>query len=63
MLGNMQMSLVGPTALSVDNEGVIKLARNPVFHERTKHVDVHCHYIQQLVEDRTIDLQYVPTTD
>ena len=46
-----------------DNEGIIKLAQNPVFHERTKHVDVHCHYIRQLVEDGTIDLQYVPTTD
>ena len=63
MLGDMQMSPTGPTTLFVDNEGVIKLAQNPVFHERTKHVDVHCHYIRQLVEDGTIDLQYVPTTD
>ena len=63
MLGDMQMSLAGPTTLFVDNEGVIKLARNPVFHVRTKHVDVHCHYIRQLVEDETIELQYIPTTD
>jgi len=56
------MSPVGPTTLFVDNKSIIKLARNPVFHERTKHVDVRCHYIHQLVEDETIDLQYVPTT-
>ena len=63
MLGDMQMSLAGLTTLFVDNEGVIKLAWNPIFHERTKHVDVHCHYIRQLVEDETIDLQYVSTID
>ena len=45
MLGDMQMSPTGPTTLFVDNKGVIKLARNPVFHEQTKHVDLHCHYI------------------
>ena len=63
MLGDMQMSPAGPTTLFVDNKGVIKLPQNPIFHEWTKHVGVHCHYIQQLVEDKTIDLQYVPTTD
>lgn len=33
MLGDMQMSPAGPTTLFVDNDGVIKLAWNPVFHE------------------------------
>jgi hypothetical protein len=42
---------------------VIKLAKNPIFHERTKHVDVHCHFIRQLVEDGSIKLQYCPTED
>ena len=45
MLGDMKMSLAEPTTLFVDNEGFIKLTWNPTFHERTKHVDVHCHYI------------------
>ena len=57
------MSPAGQTTLFFDNKGVIKLAQNPVFHEQTKHVDVYCHYMQQLVEDETIDLQYVPTID
>ena len=56
------MSPAGPTTLFF-NEGVIKLALNLVFHEQTKHVDVHCHYICQLFEEETIDLQYFPTTD
>ena len=50
-----------------DNQGVIKLAKNLVFHERTKHVEVHCHFIRKLVEDGledgSMELQYCPTED
>jgi len=56
----MQMQQNEPTPLWCDNQGVLKLAKNAVFHERTKHVDVHCHFIRQLVEDETIQLQYCP---
>jgi hypothetical protein len=63
MLSDMQMQQREPTPLFCDNQGVMKLAKNPVFHERTKHVDTHCHFIRQLVEDGTIELQYCPTED
>eukprot|EP00253_Pinus_taeda_P025857 PITA_25857 len=43
--------------------GVLKLAKNLVFHERTKHVETHCHYIRQLVEDGSVQLLYVPTME
>ena len=54
------MQQTKPTPLFCNNQGVIKLAKNPVFHERTKHVEVHCHFIRQLVEDGSIELQYCP---
>jgi hypothetical protein len=46
MLSYMQMQQTKPTPMLCDNQGVIKLAKNLVFHECTKHVDVHCHFHQ-----------------
>eukprot|EP00253_Pinus_taeda_P032920 PITA_32920 len=63
MLADMHVSQTGPTSLFCDNQGVLKLAKNPVFHERTKHVETHCHYIRQLVENGSVQLRYVPTTE
>ena len=34
-------------------------AQNPVFHARTKHIEVHYHFIRQWVLDGNIDLRYV----
>eukprot|EP00253_Pinus_taeda_P004211 PITA_04211 len=56
MLADMHVSQAGPTPLFCDNQGVLKLAKNPVFHERTKHVETYCHYVRQLVEDGSIQL-------
>lgn len=63
MLVDMQMSQPGATPLFCDNQGVLKLAKNPVFHEQTKHVELHCHFIRQHVEDGLVILQYIPTED
>jgi hypothetical protein len=57
------MQQTKPTPLFCDNQGVIKLAKNPAFHECTKHVEVYFHFIRQLVEDGSIKLQYYPTED
>jgi hypothetical protein len=63
MLSDMKMQQTEPTPLLCDNQGVLKLAKNPVFHKHTKHVEIHCHFIRQLVEDGSIELQYCPIED
>ena len=41
----------------------MRLAYNAEFHQRTKHVLVKYHYIQQKISDGKIDLMYVPSDD
>jgi hypothetical protein len=60
---DMKIQKIEPTPLFCDNQGVVKLAKRPFFHESTKHVEIHCHFIRQLVEDGFIKLQYSPIED
>ena len=39
----------------------IYLARNPVFHAHTKHIEVHYHFIREHVQAGEIDLQHIST--
>jgi hypothetical protein len=50
-----------PTILYCDNQGAIKLSTNPVFHARTKHIDIHFHFIRQTITGRDLQLVYCPT--
>ena len=39
-----------PTTLHCDNQGAIDLSKNSHFHARTKHIDVHFHFVHQAVD-------------
>jgi hypothetical protein len=49
--------------LLMDNQSAIAIAKNPAFHERTKHIEVRYHFLKMMVEDGKIKLEYVPTTE
>ena len=49
--------------LNCDNQGVITLAKDNKFHVCTKHIDVCYHFIREVVEDRKVTVQYIPTGD
>ncbi|XP_058742208.1 uncharacterized mitochondrial protein AtMg00810-like [Vicia villosa] len=48
-----------PTPLYADNTSAIQLAANPVFHERSKHIEVDCHSIREALDDHVISLPHV----
>lgn len=53
----------GPTVIHDDNQGAIKLASNPVYHARTKHIDIKAHYIRQELDKKQVALEYCPTSN
>lgn len=46
-----------------DNKSCIAIARNPVLHGRTKHIDVKFHFVHSLVTDGVIQLEHCNTED
>ena len=50
------------TSMHADNTSVIQIAANPVYHERTKHIEVDCHSIREAYDRRIINLPHVSTS-
>ena len=57
----MQEEVSDPTTIYCDNLSNIQLAKNPVFHARTKHIEVHYHFVRERVLSGEVELQYVLT--
>eukprot|EP00253_Pinus_taeda_P016828 PITA_16828 len=52
-----------PIIIWCDNQSTLKFCRDPVQRQRTKHIEIHMHYIRDLVHDRVIDLQFCPSAE
>ena len=46
-----------------DNQEAIYIANNPIFHERTKHIEVDCHYVREMVMNGIITIPYTKSSD
>ena len=49
----------GDCVLHCDNQSAVHLAKNPVFHSRTKHIQMRYHFIRELINDGTLDLRKI----
>ena len=52
-----------PISIYVDNKGTIDLAKNPVQHQRSKHIDIKFHFIRYHIQTGRVDVVYVPSKE
>lgn len=60
-LSKLGLFLNSSIKINVDNQDAISITTNPIIHSRTRHIELHQHFMRNLVNDNTINLFYCPT--
>ena len=61
ILKELGITINNPIILPCDNKTAIDIAKNPIHHNKTKHVEIDRHFIKEKIEEGVIKLTYVPT--
>ena len=63
VLHDLQVKVSSPMTMMCDNKAATYIANNPVFHERTKHIEVDCHYVRDMIQAGHITTKYLKSED
>lgn len=63
LLQEIMGTLVTPPRLKVDNKSAIALTKNPVHHDRSKHIQTRFHFIRECVETGKIDIEFASSAE
>lgn len=61
LLEELGVKNLQPVTLECDNQSALQIAKNPVLHQRTKHIEIDCHFTREKVLEGLIQLRYIPT--
>ena len=53
------MSQKKPIEIYMDNSSGITSVRNPIFHDRRKHIDIRFHYLKFCIANKKVKVKYV----
>ncbi|GJW85674.1 ribonuclease H-like domain, reverse transcriptase, RNA-dependent DNA polymerase [Tanacetum coccineum] len=59
LLGKLTQSQEEKITIQVDNKSAIALMKNPVFHGRSKHIDIKYHFIRECMEREDIQVEFI----
>ena len=62
LLEELGLTSLKPVTLHCDNMYALHIAQNLVYHERTKHLEIVCHFTREKVMEGLLQLTYLPTS-
>ena len=62
-LTELGLSPGGSTEINVDNQAAIASTHSEEKHNRTKHIDIHHHFIREQIQSGSIQANYIHTDD
>nr|XP_048323011.1 uncharacterized mitochondrial protein AtMg00810-like [Ziziphus jujuba var. spinosa] len=63
LLNELQVELNRVPVIWCDNVGVGYLAKNPLHHQRTKHIEIDVHFVCDTVIQKKLEVRYVPSSE
>jgi histone deacetylase 1/2 len=63
LLDELGVSQSKVVTLWCDNIGATYLSANPVFHARTKHIEVDYYFVRERVAQRLLDIRFISSVD
>jgi len=63
LLRQLKIGNIHETKLICDNQVALHIVSNPIFHERTKHIEIDCHFIKEKVLSGEITIDFVNSSN
>lgn len=59
LLKDLMINIITPVKLCCDNKTTMQISSNLIFHERTKHIEIDCHFMREKIKDDLIKQEHV----
>ncbi|OIT21260.1 hypothetical protein A4A49_56223, partial [Nicotiana attenuata] len=63
LLKELNLPQIEATEICIDNKSAQALAKNPVYDDRSKHIDTRYHFIRECIAKKKVKLKYVKSHD